>query len=41
MDPKALAYFLMKLTASKFNPKAQKYKKTILNPIKKKITAHW
>jgi hypothetical protein len=36
MDPKASAYFLMKLTASKFNPKAQKNKKTILNPTRKK-----
>jgi hypothetical protein len=41
MDPKASTYFLMKLAASKFNPKEQKNKKMILNPTKKKITAHW
>jgi hypothetical protein len=35
MDPKASAYFLMKLITSKFNPKAPKNKKIILNPTRK------
>jgi hypothetical protein len=39
MDPKASTYFLMKLTASKFNPKAHKKKKMISNPTRKKITS--
>jgi hypothetical protein len=33
LDPKASTYFLWKLTTSKFNPKAPKNKKTILNHV--------